>query len=135
MLIAVAPETIDVLAGALAAPDRTIRRAVTWADALRHLDEPPHLIVGGIYFDNGRFFDLLKRAKETAATQCAPFIAVRAMTQLTDRLSNAALELAILALGGARYLDYASAAQRGGADMANEAVRRAIDAQIASLSS
>jgi hypothetical protein len=36
-----------------AAPARVIRRATTWAESLRHLQEPPHLIVCGIHFEKG----------------------------------------------------------------------------------
>jgi PleD family two-component response regulator len=130
LLIAAPPDSIDTLAGALAAPGRTIRRATAWVEALQHLDEPPHLIVCGIHFENGRFYDLLKRVKEMPATRAVPFVAVRATTRLTNRLSSGALELAVISLGGTRYVDHTSAAQRGSRQAADESLRRAVDASL-----
>jgi hypothetical protein len=63
-----------------------------------------------------------------------PFVAVREATRLTNRLSSVALELAVMSLGGTRYIDYASAVQRDSRLAAGEDLRRAVDAALPSVS-
>ncbi|TWO71779.1 hypothetical protein FN976_09220 [Caenimonas sedimenti] len=104
VLVADAPEAVDVFRRALTAPFELV--PVENLDAAKAaLQAGPALVVCGCHFDEGHMYDLLRHMKAAPALAGTPFMAIRSLEGELDDALYESVKIAVRALGGNAFVD------------------------------